>query len=178
MINKKSFFILIFLVMLLNLAVICASNTEDTISKEIDNSSQISQNNLENDPIKTNDNENTLFNKNKTYANAEISKSEQNSLKAGAGEENVNSYAGLVTAVNSAKTSTQENYTINLQSGNYDATEFIRWDSPENCKTLIINGNNNTLNGKGSIQFMEISRGTTVILNNINLNNYSQKPNY
>ena len=178
MINKKSFFILIFLVMLLNLAVICASNTEDTISKEkLDRSSQISQNTFENDHTKTNDNENTLFNKNKTYANAEISKSEQNSLKAGAGEENVNSYAGLVTAVNNAKTSTQENYTINLQSGNYDATEVIRWNSTGNCKTLIINGNNNILNGKGTIQFMQINSGTTVILNNIHLNNYYRNGN-
>ncbi|WP_323737584.1 hypothetical protein PXD04_11105 (plasmid) [Methanosphaera sp. ISO3-F5] len=179
MINKKSFFILIVLVMLLNLAVICANNTENTISKEKiqDNAPQISENNYEKDYTKTISKETKLNKENKTYTNTEINKREQNTLKTAPGEENVNSYTGLVTAANNAKTSTQQNYTINLQSGNYDATEVIRWNSTGNCKTLIINGNNNTLNGKGTIQFMQINSGTTVILNNLHLNNYYKNGN-
>ena len=179
MINKKSFFILIVLVMLLNLAVICANNTENTISKEKiqDNSPQISENNYEKDYTKTISKETKLNKENKTYTNTEINKREQNTLKTAPGEENVNSYTGLVTAANNAKTSTQQNYTINLQSGNYDATEVIRWNSTGNCKTLIINGNNNTLNGKGTIQFMQINSATTVILNNLHLNNYYKNGN-
>ena len=85
----------------------------------------------------------------------------------------VNSYQQLLEEVENAKKSTQKTYTINLNPGNYDVTNQIRWDnSTGTSKKLIINGNNNVISGKNSYTFINVTSDNTLELNNITLKNF------
>ena len=84
-------------------------------------------------------------------------------------------YGGLVSAVNNAKTSSGTNYTINLEAGTYEYTSSITWGgSSGGIKTLIINGNNQIIDGKQKATFITIENGYTLILNNITISNFKQ----
>ena len=87
---------------------------------------------------------------------------------------NVSDYKGLVYAVNYAKTTSYENYTINLLPGDYNATANMKWgEKNQYTRKLIINGNNITLDGNKNHQFMYISNEYNLTLKNITLTNYN-----
>ena len=80
----------------------------------------------------------------------------KNVKTAGSYTKDVNNYAELLSAVEKAKTSTNDEYTINLKYGNYTATREIKWENSQNTKTIIIKGNDNILNGNNNnIRFIQ-----------------------
>ena len=89
---------------------------------------------------------------------------------------NVSDYPGLVYAVNYAKTTSYDNYTINLLHGNYNATANMKWgETTGSTRKLIINGNNITLDGIHKHQFMYVDRDYNLILKNITITNYIEQ---
>ena len=89
---------------------------------------------------------------------------------------NVTNYTELVETIDKIKTEKYNSYIINLHPGNYNATTSIDWDESA-TKNLIINGYNNTLNGKQEHQFIQIGSGLNLTLNNITITNYTTTVN-
>ena len=85
---------------------------------------------------------------------------------------NVNNYDELINSINKAKDIITPQYIINLNKGDYNATNTIVWNSISNLN-LIINGNGITLNGQNKYQFIKIGKNSKLTLNNIILTNYT-----
>ena len=85
---------------------------------------------------------------------------------------NVSNYTQLVQAVEDAITDEYDSYTINLLPGDYNATKSINWKD-SSTKNMTINGNNNTLDGQDTYQFMTIMKNHNLTLNNITFTRYT-----
>ncbi|RAP50880.1 MAG: hypothetical protein BZ136_00400 [Methanosphaera sp. rholeuAM74] len=85
--------------------------------------------------------------------------------------EDINSYDQLYDAIENAKTSNQDKYTINLKSGDYNITKQITWRCNQVKTNLTINGENNILDGNNINNFISIERTNILNLNNIHINN-------
>jgi len=85
---------------------------------------------------------------------------------------NVNNYAELIDSINKAKYIITPQYIINLNKGDYNATNTIVW-KPFLNSNLIINGNGITLNGQNTCQFIRIGTNSKLTLNNIILTNFT-----
>jgi len=90
----------------------------------------------------------------------------------GDAEVNVTNYTQLVQAIENATNNPYTSYKINLQPGDYNATTSINWENSA-TKKIIINGNNNTLNGQNTHQFIKINSGHNLTLENITITNYT-----
>jgi len=90
----------------------------------------------------------------------------------GDAEVNVTNYTQLVQAIANATREKYNSYKINLQPGDYNATTSINWENSA-TKKIIINGNNNTLNGQNTHQFIKITEGHNLTLENITITNYT-----
>jgi len=90
----------------------------------------------------------------------------------GDAEVNVTNYTQLVQAIENATREEYNIYKINLQPGDYNATTSINWENSA-TKKIIINGNNNTLNGQNTYQFIKINSGHNLTLENITITNYT-----
>ncbi|MDO5825714.1 MAG: Ig-like domain repeat protein [Methanosphaera sp.] len=85
----------------------------------------------------------------------------------------VRNYTQLVEAVGDAKISLEEEYSIYLLPGDYNATANMTWGSVSgSTRKLIINGNGLTLDGINTYQFMKVEYHSTLILYNITITNY------
>ena len=97
-------------------------------------------------------------------------KIKDNNVKESSYTTSVSTYAELVNKVNEAKNSGYDEYTINLNKGNYNATNSMSYYSR---KTMLnINGNGITLNGKNTYQFMTVQTESTVNINNAIFTNF------
>ena len=87
-------------------------------------------------------------------------------------EVNVSNYQQLVQTIENAKHNPYNSYKINLLPGDYNATQNI---TLENSATQIItiNGNGNTINGQNKYQFINISSGNNLTLENLTITNYT-----
>ena len=85
---------------------------------------------------------------------------------------NVNNYAELIDSINKAKYIITPQYIIDLNKGDYNATNTIVWN-PVSNSNLIINGNEITLNGQNTCQFIRIGTNSKLALNNIILTNFT-----
>ena len=85
---------------------------------------------------------------------------------------NVSNYAELINSINKAKYTITPQFIINLNNGDYNATDTIIW-RPFSNLNLIINGNGIMLNGQSTCQFIRIWPGTRLTLNNIKLTDYT-----
>jgi hypothetical protein len=74
----------------------------------------------------------------------------------------------LMTTFEEAKTDTNhDTYTINLNGETYNLDQNFIWESTGNVKTIIINGNGNTING--TMVTFRITADHALILNNLTL---------
>ena len=87
----------------------------------------------------------------------------------------VSNYKEFAEQLELATKSKEKVYTINLKPGKYDATFDILTgteDESNNIK-IIINGNNQTLNGKQYLNYIAVDPGDTLELNDITFNDFS-----
>ncbi|RAP54114.1 MAG: hypothetical protein BZ137_03995 [Methanosphaera sp. rholeuAM130] len=99
------------------------------------------------------------------------SKEEKNMKTA---TQSVENYGNLINYVKSAKESNDDEYIIQLQPGNYNATSTIIWGNATGSnRKLIIDGNGQVLDGGKAYQFMEVKSGYSVTLKNITLTHYN-----
>ncbi len=85
----------------------------------------------------------------------------------------VNSYTELYDKIEEIKglTSSDEQV-INLEAGDYNITNTINWgNTTHTTSKLTINGNNITLDGQKTLQFITVSPGYTLELKNITVQN-------
>ena len=87
-------------------------------------------------------------------------------------EVNITRYDELVNAIKDAQEEQYDKYIINLQPGNYNATQNINWENSATRK-IIINGNGQTLNGQNTYQFITIAEEHDLTLENITITNYT-----
>ncbi|MDO5824999.1 MAG: hypothetical protein Q4Q22_01320, partial [Methanosphaera sp.] len=85
---------------------------------------------------------------------------------------NVSDYDKLVEAIGNATRDEYNIYKINLLPGIYNANQNITWKDSA-TKNIIINGNNNTLNGQNTYHFINIAEGHNLTLENITITNYT-----
>ncbi|MDO5852177.1 MAG: hypothetical protein Q4Q23_06790, partial [Methanobacteriaceae archaeon] len=83
----------------------------------------------------------------------------------------VNNYEELYNSIENIKTGNNQEYIINLNNGTYTITKPINWSNTTNTKTLTINGNNQTINGQYTKNFITIDNGFTLNINNIIITN-------
>lgn len=84
----------------------------------------------------------------------------------------VNTYQQLKTEVNNAKKSDADEYIINLEKNNYTINQSLTWKSAKGqTRTLIINGNNSTIQGNNDTRFIEIGTGYTLKIYNLTIEN-------
>ncbi|RAP50111.1 MAG: hypothetical protein BZ136_02085, partial [Methanosphaera sp. rholeuAM74] len=87
----------------------------------------------------------------------------------------VTNYNELINAVNSAKQSYVDVYTISLQPGDYTATANLTWRlATGSTRNLVIEGNGIELNGGNTYNFMHISAGYSLVLNNISFKQFTR----
>ncbi|AWX31779.1 Ig-like domain-containing protein [Methanosphaera sp. BMS] len=89
-------------------------------------------------------------------------------------ETNVSSYEELVETVTHLTHENYSSYTINLLPGKYNATESMSLEN-SNTTNIIINGNNNTLDGQNTYQFINMTENNNLTLKNITLTNYTAR---
>ncbi|AWX32029.1 hypothetical protein AW729_02480 [Methanosphaera sp. BMS] len=85
---------------------------------------------------------------------------------------NVTNYTLLVQAIENATNNPYTSYKINLQPGDYNATQSINWENSATRK-IIINGNGQTLNGQKTYQFIKIAQEHNLTLTNLTITNYT-----
>ena len=145
--NKVMLFLLLFFI-IIGLSAVSAENIQDDtkISSDITESADIADDSIgDNNIIKTTE----------KHAQKEDSSS------------SVSDYASLSDKINQIKEDTEnDEYTIELEDGNYEVTAPITWGSTKKVKTLTINGNNQIIKGNSN-QFITVSKGYTLNLNNI-----------
>ena len=78
----------------------------------------------------------------------------------------VSTYSQVASKIAEAKTKNYSKYTINLKKGNYQVTSNLNWANTKGTKTLEINANQSTLNGKNTYQFIKVNQGYTLIIKN------------
>ncbi|MBR0471468.1 MAG: hypothetical protein IJI98_02060 [Methanosphaera sp.] len=155
MFNKKAIFtVAMLLIILTSLTIISATNTTD------DNTHDISPQQIKETPTINTNNTKTIH-KDTTQKITQTKKATST----------VNSYSGLLSEISNAKTSTDDEYIINLEEGDYTISTPITWSGSQNTKKLTINGNGNTIDGQNSKRFLTIEEDYTIILNNITLLN-------
>ena len=178
--KSKNIILITLLLCILLTGAVSATDTskvavDDDVTEKISNTNSqtdIGTSNTEN--VQSTNNDNSKLNENN---NRDIISQANDVEKKGDAEnsETVTNYASLVSAVGRAKTSSGNNYTINLAEGTYDYTSTISWNTA--AKTLIINGNNQTINGKQKGPFIKIMSGAILILNNITISNFKTTSN-
>ena len=163
---KKLLLAILVLIFILNIGAVCASDnaTDEMISSDATDEI-LSDQGIGDDLLNTLDD-----GKNDTLTQSEDS----SIMESTENTESVTDYGSLVNAVNHAKTSNGTNYTINLEDGTYECTSGISWGGASSVKTLIINGNNQTVDGKQKASFITIENGYTLILNDITISNFKQ----
>ncbi len=104
--------------------------------------------------------------------NTQIAKTSLKTIKQASGN-TVNDYAALMDEVNTAKSSGDTSYTINLNAANtYTITSSITWGSSTGTlRNLTINGNGATIDGQGTNYFISVSNGYTLNLINVTIKN-------
>ena len=175
--KKQLFMILLVIFLLVGLTALAATDATQKDTKSVKKSIDAANNTPNKDTDTAtkvsaqNDKDNTKIvetKKNKTIKKINSTKN----VKSSSYTKNVKNYGELVNAVNDAKTRTTDEYIINLSGGTYTATANMTWNSTGNCRTLVINGNNTTLNGNNKYYFMRISKDNTLILNDITIINF------
>lgn len=92
-----------------------------------------------------------------------VMQKEEKKIKTSSYNTNVSNFNELVNRVKEAQNNNYEYYTINLNKGDYNATEVISYTG-NFLNTLVINGNNNTLYGNNQKEFMNI-KGSVYLVN-------------
>lgn len=86
----------------------------------------------------------------------------------------VNNYQELYNTIETINTQTQtQPQIINLNTGNYNITDPIIITNTTGSKTITINGNDQTINGLNSKQFLVINPSITLTINNLIIINTS-----
>lgn len=76
-----------------------------------------------------------------------------------------------MAAIEDAENTEYGEYIINLLPGNYNATQSMVWKDSA-TRNIIINGNNNILDGQGLYQFMNIANSHNLAVENITFTNF------
>lgn len=95
---------------------------------------------------------------------------QEKSLKQDDETVDVNSYEELYDSINTAN-SQNKNRTINLNDGDYNITREIDVKGTRKAITIIINGNNQIINGNNQNPFISIQKSNTLIVNNLTITN-------
>lgn len=80
----------------------------------------------------------------------------------------VSSYDELYESINNTS-ETSKNQTINLNPGNYNITNDINVQGAKKGITIIINGNNQIIDGNNLNSFIKIQKSNTLIINNLKI---------
>ena len=161
--SRNSKFLLIGLIIISILLTITSINATDNINEtsniQQENIHNNNDNIIEDNSIKDND----IKKVNTKYEDKKITKKEST----------VNNYTELYNKIEEIKTtSTNHEEIITLNPGNYNITETINWgNTTHTTDTLTIKANNITVDGGNQKQFITITNGYTLILENIIIQN-------
>ncbi len=77
----------------------------------------------------------------------------------------------MVAAIKDAENTKYDQYKINLLPGDYNVTQDMVWENSA-TRNIIINGNNNTLDGQGKYQFLRTGNSHDLTVENITFANF------
>ena len=158
---KKIFIITLFLLSLLMIGAVSAANNDTVVSNDVNDDTNTSiQDNL-GEKISS-----TVLTQGDTKT---VSNNDELILKESK-EVDITNYTELVNAIKEAENTEYSQYKINLLPGDYNATQSMVWEN-STTRNIIINGNNNILDGQGKYQFMNIANSHNLVVENITFTN-------
>ena len=167
--KKMKYFTVLLVLLFLSISVVNASdNTTDLTSHTLEKTTTQTL-----ETVATSTQEETIQNDNINNINTtnekQINKKSTTQNTKTATSTDINDYDTLHSTLTS---DSSDDVTINIQA-NITLGGSITVNNA--IKTLTINGNQYTINGTGQYQFLNITSGTTVTLNNITITNWCDK---
>jgi len=159
------YFLLFFILIILSLGAVYASDSSDNITSTINKDNEIDSSTIS---IENSNDNNVVESK-------EISNKNKNLKKEMV---KVSSYGELEEKIEDLNEWGDGNNTISLKNGYYRATSILEWGEYRRPKTLTIDGNGSTLDGLNENRFIEIKPSSTLILKNIVLTNFTTRTLY